>query len=112
VSYVESGIVNRVERKYTITYTRRSGNNSAAGYVFARSDAPGGKEADAKILSALIKTLTGREPKMYRRSDGRISIECYEGHLEGFMQYVELADAIEKWLEKTSRRAGSSTSQL
>jgi len=27
----------------------------------------------------------------------------YEGHLEGFMRYAELADAIEKWLEETGR---------
>jgi hypothetical protein len=112
VSYVEGEHVGRVERKYTITYTRRNGNNAAVGYATARADAPGGREADAKILSALIKTLTGKEPKVYRRSNGNIEINCYEGHLEGFMRYVELADAIEKWLEKTSRRAGSSTSQL
>jgi len=112
VSYVEGEHVGRVERKYTITYTRRSGNNAAVGYATARADALGGREADAKILSALIKTLTGKEPKVYRRSNGNIEINCYEGHLEGFMRYVELADDIEKWLEKTSRRAGSSTSQL
>jgi hypothetical protein len=33
--------------------------------------------------------------------DGRIKIECYEGHLEGFMRYAELANTIEKWLEET-----------
>jgi hypothetical protein len=26
---------------------------------------------------------------------------CHEGHLEGFMHYAELADAIKKWLEET-----------
>jgi hypothetical protein len=26
-----------------------------------------------------------------------------EGHLAGFARYAELADAIEKWLEETSR---------
>jgi hypothetical protein len=35
--------------------------------------------------------------------DGRIRIECYEGHLEGFMHYAEFAGAIEEWLEETSR---------
>jgi hypothetical protein len=29
---------------------------------------------------------------------------CYGEHLEGFKRYAELADAIEKWLEETSRR--------
>jgi hypothetical protein len=113
VGRVEGGhIVDRVEREYAITYTRRSGNNAAVGYALARADAPGGREADAERYSALIKALTGKEPKVYRKSDGTIEIDCYEGHLDGFMRYVELADDIEEWLEKTSRRAGSSTSQL
>jgi hypothetical protein len=33
--------------------------------------------------------------------DGTIMIKCYEGHLEGFMRYAELADDIMKWLEET-----------
>jgi hypothetical protein len=33
-------------------------------------------------------------------------VECGGKHLEGFMHYAELADAIEKWLEETSRRRG------
>jgi len=51
----------------------------------------------------VIKALTGREPRMYRKSDGRIIIKCYEGHLEGFARYAELADAIARWLEETRR---------
>ncbi len=112
VSYVEGEHVGRVERKYTITYSRRGKTNTAVGRTYASVNAPGGREADAKILSALIKTLTGKEPKVYRIKGDKIMIDCYEGHLEGFMRYAELADDIEKWLEKTSRRAGSSTSQL
>ena len=52
----------------------------------------------------LIKALTGREPKVYRMKDGKIKIECYEGHLEGFMRYTELADVVARWLEETGRR--------
>ncbi len=104
--------VDRAEREYTITYTRRSGNNASLGRAYASAKTPWGKEVDAKIFSALIKALTGKEPKVYRRSNGKIEIVCYEGHLEGFMQYVELADDIEEWLEETTRRASSSTSQL
>ncbi len=81
----------------------RRGDNKTAGRAVARSDAPGGEEADAERLAALIKALTGREPKVYRMKDGTIMIECYVGHLEGFMRYAELADSIEKWLEETSR---------
>jgi hypothetical protein len=111
VSYAEGEHIVRVEREYTITYSRNN-KNAAVGRTYASANAPGGKEADAKILSALIEVLTGRKPGVYQRSDGKIEIKCYEGHLEGFMRYVELADAIEEWLEETSRRAGSSTSQL
>ncbi len=90
--------VDGVRRDYTITYGRYGKINAAKGFAMARA------EADAERHSALIKALTGREPKMYRMKDGRIKIECYEGHLEGFMHYAELADAIEEWLEETSRR--------
>jgi hypothetical protein len=74
------------------------------GYAYASAGAPGGREADAERFSALIKALTGRETGVYWRDDDRIMIQCYEGHLEGFARYAELADDIEKWLEETSRR--------
>jgi Fe2+ transport system protein FeoA len=113
VGLVEGGsIVDRVEREYMITYSRHRKTNAALGRAYASAEAPGGRKADAERYSALIKALTGKEPRVYQRSDGKIEIMCYEGHLEGFMRYVELADDIEKWLEETSRRAGSSTSQL
>jgi hypothetical protein len=63
----------------------------------------GAGRADAERLAALIKALTGREPKMYQKSDGTIEAICYEEHLNGFRRYAELADAIEKWLEETGR---------
>jgi hypothetical protein len=96
-------IVDRVERNYTITYSRRGADNTTLGYATARADAPGGRKADAERLAAVIEALTGVKPKVYRMKDGRIKIECYEGHLEGFMRYKELAGAIKKWLEETSR---------
>jgi hypothetical protein len=88
--------VDGVRRDYTITFSRRSRDNAAVGYAY-------GREADAERYSALIKALTGREPGVYRMKDGKIIIKCYEGHLEGFRRYAELADAIEKWLEETGR---------
>jgi hypothetical protein len=33
--------------------------------------------------------------------DGRIMIECCREHLDGFMRYAELTDAIKKWLRET-----------
>jgi hypothetical protein len=97
-------IVDRVEREYTITYGRYGDRNAALGFAYASAEAPGGREADAERFAAVIKALTGKEPRIHRMKDGRIMIECYGGHLEGFASYAELADAIERWLEETSRR--------
>ena len=73
------------------------------GRATARADAPDDREADAERFSALIKALTGREPRMRRKSDGTIEAMCGGGHLDGFKRFAELADAIEKWLEETER---------
>ncbi len=101
----EHTIVDRVVREYTITYSRHGADNVAVGYATARADAPGGRKADAERYSALIKALTGREPRMREKGDGSIEVVCGREHLDGFARYVELADAIEKWLEETDRRA-------
>jgi hypothetical protein len=95
--------VGRVRREYEITYGRRGADNAAVGRAYASAEAPGGREADAERFSALVKALTGEEPRVYRMNNGRIMMECYEGHLDGFKRYAELADAIEKWLEETGR---------
>ncbi len=96
--------VDGVRSEYTTTYSRHSRTNAAVGYAYARADAPGGREADAERYSALIKALTGREPRVYHMEDGRIMMESGREHLEGFMRYKELANTIKRWLEKTSRR--------
>jgi len=96
--------VDGVRGDYTVTYGRYGKNNAAVGRAVARASAPGGREADTERLSALIKALTGREPKVRRMKNGEILLECYEGHLEGFMRYAELYETIERWLEETSRR--------
>jgi hypothetical protein len=89
--------VDGVRRDYTITFGRRGSDNAAKGHAYIR------EEADAERLAALIKALTGKEPRVYRIGD-KIMVECYEKHLEGFIRYTELADAIARWLEETSRR--------
>jgi hypothetical protein len=96
--------VDGVRRNYTITFSRRGADNAAVGYAYARADDPDGREEDAERLAAVIKALTGREPKVYRMKNGHIMIECGREHLEGFMRYAELADAIKRWLEETGRR--------
>jgi hypothetical protein len=104
VSRVEGEhIVDRVVREYIITFGRY-GRNMVLGFAAASAEAPGGREADAERLSALIEALTGRKPKIIKRSDGQIVIECRRAHLDGFMRYAELADAIAKWLEETKDR--------
>jgi hypothetical protein len=99
----EHAIVDHVEREYTITYSRYGEGNAALGFAVARADAPGGREADAERFSALVKALTGEEPGVYHMKDGNIIIKCYEGHLEGFMRFAELADVIKRWLGETGR---------
>jgi hypothetical protein len=86
---------------YVITFGRYGRNNAAAGFAAARANAPGGRETDAERFSVPVETLTGKRPRIYRKSDGEIMMVCYEGHLEGFMRYAELADVIEGWLEET-----------
>jgi len=51
----------------------------------------------------VIETLTGVKPRMRRKSDGTIELVCGRKHLEGLKRYAELADAIRRWLEETSR---------
>jgi hypothetical protein len=95
--------VDGVRREYEITYGRYGRNNAALGFAYARADAPGGRETDAERLAAVIEALTGVKPRIRHMKNGQVVIVCYEGHLEGFMRFAELADAIEKWLEETSR---------
>jgi len=95
--------VDGVLRDYTITYGRYGKLNAALGRAFASADVPGGREADAERFSALVEALTGKRPRVYRMKDGSIIIDCGREHLDGFKRYAELADAIEKWLEETSR---------
>jgi hypothetical protein len=105
VSRVEGEhIVDPVVREYTITYGRY-GNNAAVGHATASAKAPGGKEADAKRFTAVVKALTGEEPGVYHVENGkRIRIVCYEEHLRGFGRFAELAGTIMRWLVDTSRR--------
>jgi hypothetical protein len=92
--------VGGVRSDYVMTYGRYGKLNAALGRATVRA----GREADAERFAAVMKALTGKEPRIHRMKDGRTMIECYGGHLEGFMRYAELADAIAKWLEETRRR--------
>jgi hypothetical protein len=94
--------VGGVRSEYAMTFSRRGSDNAALGRAYARADAPGGREADAERFSALIKALTGEEPRVYRVGN-KIIIECGRGHLDGFKRYAELADPIARWLEETGR---------
>jgi len=95
--------VDGVRGDYVITYSRHGADNATVGYAVAKASAPGGREADAERLSALIEALTGKRPGVYRSRDGKIMMMCYGEHLKGFRRYAELTDAIEKWLRETRR---------
>jgi hypothetical protein len=97
--------VDGVMRDYVMTYSRYGADNEAVGFATARADAPGGREADAERLAAVVKALTGKEPRIRRKKNGQIMIECGREHLDGFARFAELADAIKRWLEETGRRA-------
>ncbi len=95
--------VDGVKSEYTITYGRYGIDNAAMGFATARGDTPRDREADAERLTAVVEALTGKKPRIRRMKDGTIIIECGKENLEGFRRYTELADAIAKWLEETSR---------
>ncbi len=95
--------VGDVRSDYVMTYGRYGKLNAAVGRAYVRADAPGGREVYAERFSALVEALTGKRPRVYRMKDGSIIIDCGREHLDGFKRYAELADAIEKWLEETSR---------
>ena len=94
--------VDGIRRNYVITYSRHGADNEAVGLATAKADAPGGREADAERLVAVIEALTGVEPWIRRMKNGTIVVVCYREHLDGFARFAELADAIEKWLEETN----------
>ena len=95
--------VDGVRSDYEVTYGRRGKLNKAMGFAVARADASGGREADAERLAAVVKALTGKEPRRRRMKNGTIIIECSRAHLDGFARYAELADTIARWLEETGR---------
>ncbi len=57
--------VNGVRSEYIITYGRYGEGSAAVGRAYARADAPGDRQEDAKRIAALVKALTGREPEVY-----------------------------------------------
>ncbi len=79
--------VDGVRRNYEITYGRYE-KNVDRGFAYACANAPGGRSADAERFSAVVKALTGREPKVYQKSGGKIMMKCSRWHLEGFARYA------------------------
>ena len=95
--------VDGVRNDYEIAFGRYKRSNKALGFAYARAGAPGGREADAERLSALVEALTGKRPKVRRMRDGTIIIECGREHLDRLMRFAELYAAIMRWLEETER---------
>jgi GNAT superfamily N-acetyltransferase len=95
--------IDGVRNDYEIAFGRYKRSNKALGFAYARAGAPGGREADAERLSALVEALTGKRPKVRRMRDGTIIIECGREHLDRLMRFAELYAAIMRWLEETER---------
>lgn len=51
----------------------------------------------------MVEALTGVMPRMRRKKNGQIMMECYREHLNGFARLAELAEAIVRWLAETGR---------
>jgi hypothetical protein len=51
----------------------------------------------------VVETLTGVKPRIRRKKNGQIMIECHREHLNGFARFAELAEAIVRWLAETGR---------
>jgi len=96
-------IVDRVVREYTITYSRRSRDNTTVGYASAKGKTLEDREVDAEIFATVIEILTGTRPRVDRRKN-LIYIICTRGHLNGFARHAEFAGTIANWLNKTFRR--------
>jgi hypothetical protein len=86
--------VDGVKDWYTATFYK-TWRGYVAGYAYARATAPGGRKANAKRFAAVVKAVTGKEPKMYAM---RRRLDLGRAHLDGFAQYAELADIVEGWL--------------
>jgi hypothetical protein len=90
---------------YVFSFGRWS---SIRGFAYADAHAPGGREADAERLVALVAALTGKRPKVMRNKRGKITVMLRGEHLYRLARYAELTDAIEKWLGETSAKRGTS----
>jgi hypothetical protein len=84
--------VDGVRSEYTITFGRYGRKNEVAGY------AAGGE--DVERLVAVVEAVTGMRPRIYHKKNGAVVIACGRKHLEGFRRFAELADAVERWLNR------------
>jgi hypothetical protein len=91
--------VDGVEDVYVLSFGRFG--RTVWGFAAAKAYAPGGKEADAERLLAVVKALTGERPKAVRR--GKIKIKLSMVHLSRLARYAELAEAVETWLTEAER---------
>ncbi len=91
-----SAEVDGVVDVYVLSFGRFGG--LIQGFAYAKANAPGGREADAERLLALVKALTDKRPKVARSKRDKITIMLRRVHLYRLARYAELAEAIEAWL--------------
>jgi hypothetical protein len=87
--------VDGVEEWHSATFYRRG--RRVEGAAYAKASAPGGAEAYAERFAALMKALTGREPKAHTVR-GKPAFFLSRAYLDALARYAELAEIVEGWL--------------
>jgi len=88
--------------KYKLTI-RRQKDGKRRFYFYVK-----GEEAVARAVK-LMRVLTGEEPSVSERRDGRTVIGGSGRRIDALAQYEELREAIERWSNRTSKRRSKDT---
>ncbi len=89
--------IDGVEEEYKVTFYRE--RDSARRLMFYVK----GEEAVARAVK-LMRVLTGEEPSVSKKPDGRTRIGGSGRYIDALAQYEELREAIERWSNRTNKR--------
>ena len=85
--------VDGVEVRCEVSFIKMK-KGGVAGFV--RADTA----EDAERIAVVIKAVTGISPTVVRMNNGAYMLRCNEKHLKALIRYAELADYIERWMER------------
>ncbi len=88
--YIDA-VADGVKESFTIAYRLEGGER--VGYIYVKS-----AEVRARVAK-IVEALTGKRPGVIKG----VSVKCRVAHLQGFMEYKELYDAIAQWLDKARK---------